>query len=303
MTFFAVFPSYNIARRGERMKQVIYLDVLIFLNTVITFLLLLTSSHLMKIYPTAGRFTLASILGGLSSLIIIAPDLGLPLSLLTRLLFSLIIVVAAYNPKSIPAIAKETGYFFTVNFIFAGIMLFASSLPGISLISYNNGAVYINFSFFSLVGACVICYAVVCILGKITKNKLADTVICNIEITHCGKSVNTSAIIDTGNALTDPFTGHKVIVADRFVLSDILPENIGNYLNGNPDESGIKLIPCNTVSGSSLLPCFKADRIKVSANNRSYELHNTQIAVSSRNLPDVILPSDERSRQLVGSAK
>lgn len=285
------------------MKQVIYLDVLVFLNTVITFLLLLASSRLMKIYPSAGRFTLASILGGLSSLIILAPDLGLILSVLTKLLFSLIIVVAAYNPKSFRAIAKETGYFFTVSFIFAGIMLFASSLPGISLVSYNNGAVYINFSFFSLVGACVICYAVVCILGKITKNKLTDTSVFNIEISHGGKVVNTSAILDTGNALTDPFTGESVIIADKFILSDILPENVKNYLNGTPDENGIKLIPCNTVSGSSLLPCFKADKVIISDGKSSYEIKNVRIAVSSRNLSDVILPSDERSRQLINAAK
>lgn len=285
------------------MKQVIYLDVLIFLNTVITFLLLSASSRLMKIFPTAGRFTLASILGGLSSLIILAPDLGLILSLLTKLLFSLVIVIAAYNPKSLSSIAKETGYFFAVNFIFAGVMLFASSLPGVSLVSYNNGAVYINFSFFSLVAACVICYAVVCILGKITKNKISDTAVFNIEITHCGKTVNTSAILDTGNSLTDPFTGQKVIIADKFVLSDILPENVRNYLSGKPDDSGIRLIPCNTVSGSSLLPCFKADKIKVSGNKSNYEEKNILIAVSNSNLSDVILPSDERSKQLVNTAK
>lgn len=273
------------------MKQVIYLDVLIFLNTIITFLLLLASSRLMKIYPSPGRFAIASVLGGISSLIILAPDLGFFLSLLTKLLFSLIIVISAYNPRSVAAIAKETGYFFVANFIFAGMMLFASSLPGISIVNYNNGAAYINFSFFSLVASCVICYAVTVILGKITKNKASDTVIFNIEITSGEKTINCSAILDTGNALTDPFTGESVIIADKFTLSEILPKNIKTYLCTGNSENGIRLIPCKTVAGSTLLPCFRAEKIRIKEKDSSYEINNAEIAVSDQMMTEVILPS------------
>ena len=273
------------------MKQVIYLDVLIFLNTIITFLLLLASSRLMKIYPSPGRFVIASVLGGISSLIILAPDLGFLLSLMTKLLFSLIIVISAYNPKSVSAIAKETGYFFVVSFIFAGMMLFASSLPGISIVNYNNGAAYINLSFFSLIAACVICYGVTVILGKITKNKAADTAVFNIEITSGEKTINCSAIIDTGNSLTDPFTGEGVIIGDKFTLSAILPENIKIYLETGNSENAIRLIPCKTIAGSALLPCFRVEKIRINDKKFSYEIANPEIAVSSQSMTDIILPS------------
>ena len=272
------------------MKQVIYIDVLIFLNTIITFLLLLASSKLMKIYPSPGRFAIASVSGGIESLIILAPDLGFFLSLITKLLFSLVIVISAYNPKSISAMLKETGYFFVVNFIFAGMMLFASSLPGISIVNYNNGAVYINLSFFSLVAACVICYAVTCLLGKITKNKAADSIVYNIRIETDGKTLNTSAILDTGNALTDPFTGKSVIIADKFTLSEILPQNVKSYLETGRCEKGIRLIPCKTVSGTTLLPCFCADKIRITDNKTKTEINNCEIAVSRQPLTEVILP-------------
>lgn len=290
------------------MKQVIYLDVLIFLNTIITFLLLLASSRLMKIYPSPGRFVIASVLGGISSLIILAPEFGFFLSFLIKLIFSLIIVISAYNPKSFSAIAKETGYFFVVSFIFAGMMLFASSLPGISIVNYNNGAVYINFSFFSLVAACVICYGVTCVLGKITKNKSIDTMIFNIEIMSDGKRINCSAILDTGNSLTDPFTGESVIIADRFTLSEILPENIKNYLSTGNSEKGIKLIPCKTVAGSALMPCFRADKVKITGNDFFNEINNAEIAVSNHELTEIILPSavykpHERRRENASAAK
>ena len=273
------------------MQQVIYIDVLIFLNTIITFLLLLASSKLMKIYPSPGRFTVASVLGGISSLIILAPDLGFFLSLLTKLLFSLVIVISAYNPGSVTAILKETGYFFVVNFIFAGMMLFASSLPGISIVNYNNGAAYINLSFFSLIAACVICYAVTVILGKITKHKAADTAVFNIQITADNKTINCCAILDTGNALTDPFTGESIIISDKFTLSDILPENIRTYLKTGISANGIKLIPCKTVAGSTLMPCFRVKSIRIRKDGTFHEISNAEIAVSDQHLTEVILPS------------
>lgn len=271
------------------MKQVIYIDVLIFLNVIITFLLLLASSKMIKIYPSAGRLTVASVLGGFSSLIILAPEMGLFLSLLTKLLFSLVIVTCAFNPKTLGAIAKETAYFFAANFIFAGTMLFASSLPGISLVNYNNGAVYINFSFFSLIASCVICYGVTCLLNRFSKHRESHCEVFYAEIFMGKKSVKSPAIADSGNALTDPYTGKAVIVSDKATLSEILPYNIKEYFdNGICD--GIKLIPCKTVSGSALLPCFKADRIIIKNDKIKIETENSLIAVSSEKLTEIILP-------------
>lgn len=271
------------------MKQVIYIDVLVFLNMIITFLLLLAASRMMKLFPSSGRMTLACILGGFSSLIILAPEMGFFLSLLTKLLFSVVIVSCAYNPKSLPAIAKETAYFFAVNFIFAGMMLFASSLPGISLISYNNGAVYINFSFFSLIASCVICYLITCLLNRFSRHKASHCEILSAEIYVGKKSVRAAAIADSGNALTDPYTGKSVIVADKSTLQSVLPENVKQYFADGICEE-IKLIPCKTVSGSALLPCFRADRITIKGENTKIEIYDRLIAVSSERLTEIILP-------------
>lgn len=284
---------------GDAVQQVIYIDVLIFLNIIITFVLIHASGRLMRIYPSAGRMTIASILGGFSSLIILAPEMGLIISLLIKLLFSLIIVVCAFNPRSFSAIARETAYFFAVNFIFAGIMLFVASLPGISIVQYNNGAVYINFSFISLIASCLVCYGVTVILGKFSKYKGANCEVMGAEIFVGGKSVKCAAIADTGNALTDPYTSKPLIVADKFTLTPVLPENVRKYLENGSCTDAIKLIPCKTVSGSSLMPCFKADKIIIKGEKLHLELSGREIAVSSQTLAEIILPPSilsERSR-------
>lgn len=274
------------------MSQVIYIDVLIFLNIIITFLLLMAVSGLVRCYPTAGRFVISCVLGGISSLVILAPELNFFISLVIKILFSLVIVVTAYNPKSLRKITKLTAYFFVVNFIFAGIMLFASSLPGISLVNYNNGAVYINLSFFSLVASCVVCYFVTWILGKITKHRETHGLVYSAEIFSQGKKIRCSALLDTGNSLTDPFTGESVVIADKETVSAILPESIIRYLLTGESEKGIKLIPCNTVSGRSLLACFRADNIRIADDKGVYVVENIEIAVSNARLDNLILPVD-----------
>ena len=271
------------------MKQVIYLDVLIFLNMIITFLLLLAAASVMKQYPAAKRMVLACIEGGVSSLIILAPEMGFALSLLVRLLISVIIVASAYKPKTLRLLAKQTAYFFTVNFIFAGVMLFASSLPGISIITYQNGTAYINLSFFSLIAASVICYCVTALLNRLSRHKGAHCQVHTAELSLGGRSVRCPAIADTGNALKDPYTGRSVIVADKSAISEILPESVNAYLEGNAAE-GIRLIPCRTVAGTSLLPCFRADTVTIKTDNGTVFAENEIIAVSNQRLTEIILP-------------
>ena len=274
------------------MKQVIYIDVLIFLNTVITFLLLLASSRLIKIKPKPGRLVVGALVGGASSLVIFAPDMGFAVSLLVKLLFSVVITTVTYKSSSVRAVLRNTGYFFAVSFIFAGMILFVASLPGISIVTYNNGAVYVELSFFSLVAASVICYVVTLILNKITGHSRNSDVTVNAEITAEGQTLSCSAVIDTGNALTDPFSGENIIIGDKLMLNSILPTDIRLYLDGNEEIcSRIRLVSCVTVSGNGLLPVFRADMLVIFGKEEKIIIRKPLIAVCDREISHMILPA------------
>ena len=58
------------------MQQVIYVDVLIFLNTIITFIILLTTVEISGVSPKTFRLLTGSLLGGIFSLIILAPEMN-----------------------------------------------------------------------------------------------------------------------------------------------------------------------------------------------------------------------------------
>lgn len=284
---------YNCFQGDGRVKQVIYIDVLIFLNTVVTFLLLLSASKLLKIFPSGGRLVFGSMLGGASSLIIFAPELGSLLSLLVKFLFSVIITSVTYNPKSFGKLLRCVGYFFCVSFIFAGMMLFAASIPSLSILTYKNGAVYVDFSLISLITASVVCYLITAVLNKITKHSNEWDILVSVRVFAGGKNVQGSAIVDTGNSLTDPFSGESIIIADKFCLHDVIPEDVIHYLNGENDKCGqLRLLPCSTVTSDGLMPVFRAEKVVVKCDGRVKFIEKPLIAVSGKKLPHIILPRD-----------
>jgi stage II sporulation protein GA (sporulation sigma-E factor processing peptidase) len=272
------------------MTQIIYIDVLILLNIIITFLLLLGTSSLLSLSPKPIRYMAGSLLGGASSLVILMPEMGFVLSILTKLIFSFLIVVSVYGPKRVPVAIKETAYFFAVSFIFAGMMMFAASLPGVSLVQYRNGAAYINLSFFSLISACVVCYVITFILGRITSHKASGDIKFSVIIGYGGVVAETQAILDTGNALTDPFTGESVIVGDIACLKTVMPTEIRKYYNNEDVSDRLRLLPCKTVSSETLLPCFRPDRVEIKGGNTSCILKKPLVAVSRQPLDCLIVP-------------
>lgn len=89
----------------------------------------------------------------------------------------------------------------------------------------------------------------------------------SVKITHGGKSVDLTALIDTGNTLTDPISGDAVLVTDACVAGELLglrPEALGNPLQtlSTAGIAGLRLIPYHTVGNpSGLLLGIRADEV------------------------------------------
>ena len=59
------------------------------------------------------------------------------------------------------------------------------------------------------------------------------------------------------------FTGKPVIICDFERAAAVLPDEIIEYLSGHQNIEKIRLIPCRTVSSSSVIPVFKAQNVFV----------------------------------------
>ena len=119
------------------MQTVIYADILIFLNSIITLFILLITSDLLKTDIRRLRLFTGSVLGGIFSLIILAPEMNSILVIITRFLISLIVVIVTFKTDSLKTVVKAVILSFIITVLFGGT---------VSLIMFNffSENIYVN---------------------------------------------------------------------------------------------------------------------------------------------------------------
>ena len=79
-----------------------------------------------------------------------------------------------------------------------------------------------------------------------------------------GKAATLSVMLDTGNMLTDPLTGHPVIIAEKSALKGIVPIGVDltDPIAMSQHIKGIRLIPFKSLGcENGLLAGFKPDKV------------------------------------------
>ena len=124
------------------MKTVVYADVLVVINIIVNYFLLRASAAVISFDFKAWRFLVSSVLGGTFSLIIFVD--GLPAALLAavKLLFLLLMVLAAFGYGSFKRFFKCCAAFLASNLAFAGLMLAGRTFLFPDSIVYKNSVVY-----------------------------------------------------------------------------------------------------------------------------------------------------------------
>jgi len=115
----------------------------------------------------------------------------------------------------------------------------------------------------------------------------------SISLGH--RTVQITALRDSGNTLRDPVSGVPVIVAERSSVgllfdADILGalrrcgENTVSFMTeieNAEQRKRFRVVPCVTVSGRNMLPAFKADAVSVGGHRA-----DVLIAVTNSNIAE-----------------
>jgi len=112
---------------------------------------------------------------------------------------------------------------------------------------------------------------------------------CKLKIEIEEKQIELEAIIDTGNFLRDPITRISVIVVEKSVLKQILPDslldNLHEIISGKDVDIGeylskIRIIPFTSLGKENgLLIGIKATRVCVNYNEEIIEVKNVIIGI------------------------
>lgn len=237
--------------------QTIYIDVLIILNIYVNYFLLKTTAKITCSPLSTPRCILASFYGSLFSLLILAPELPFIVNILIKLAAAVTIVIFAFGIHGKSRSVKNIIAFFSANFIFAGAVYSVYLWLKPQFMHFANSYFYIDFSLILLVVSTAVLYLIVCIFRRLI-NKTPENNDCyEVAVRYREKIFTIHGLADTGNSLTDYFSGCPVIICGKNDFS-----GLRNYY----DRIKFRLIPYSTISQSSVIPVFRPDETVIINN-------------------------------------
>ncbi|HOQ06562.1 MAG TPA: sigma-E processing peptidase SpoIIGA [Clostridiales bacterium] len=284
----------------------IYLDIVILENIVINYLILLVTSRFSKNRTSSLRLFIGSVAGtAYLVLMILLPDTQVYATLFSKFLLSVAMVAIAFNFRKISAFLKTLALFYATTFIFAGAafaLMFFSKDWGI----VRNGVLITPLTFIDAkltelllaVAVALIIFRVVwdTVQSKFVKEKL----LVDISIAVENKSIELSALVDTGNSLHDPLTNLPVVVVEFSAIRDLLPDDIKSIFERNCENdldsvtatisssdwfSRFRLIPFKSLGRENgMMIGFRPDYIEIGADDGKKDIRDVIVGIYNRTL-------------------
>ena len=241
---------------------VVYIDEVFLLNALVDYLLLLSSARLAGEVLHRWRMALAAVLGGLYAAAVFLPGWAFLDHPLCRLACGAGMALAAFGGSR--RLVRVGLIFFGVSAAFAGGVL------ALQLLSGTGGVLDLKSTLLSAAG----CYLFLTLIFHGTLRH-SGRELAPAELELGGRRCRLTALLDTGNTLTDPATGKPVMVAEGEKVSDLFPtgqcpglgellDPVGALERRRGSQLCWRLVPYRAVGVShALLLAVKVDRAKV----------------------------------------
>lgn len=241
------------------MYGVIYVDVLVLVNTIAGWFLLRCAAAFARRPLKPIRMLGASVAAGISSLTILLPPLPAALSVLMKLALVGAIVRLAFPFENFRLYIKSCAAFFAANMLCAAAA-FAAAQAGVRGIAANNCAVYIRVSPVLLI-LCIFAVYVAVEAWDFLFGAGASQTLRSFRAEVMGSPVTGTVLLDSGFRARDPAFGMPLVLFSypgvSTQLSPALREALETYfergtLSDTP--KGLSLAGVRTAGGLSVLP-------------------------------------------------
>ncbi len=260
--------------------MIIYADILFVLNLAVDYLLLFAAARIAGAKFARLRALLGAAIGAVYSFIIFFP-LSKTVLVFTRFCTVLIMVLVTFGKRKIAEFLRLSVIFYISSFIFSGFMMLINSFLKTQNFFAKNGIVYFEFSPMEIVISAAAAFAVTEVLRRLFRHGEVEGKFI-VKIYYGENTAVLKGFTDTGNSLTEPFSGTPVAVAQPKALIKILPEAMLEAMlkKDLSTEYAFRLVPCNTVSGSVLMPAFKPDLVLINNEKGEFEAEELLIGLS-----------------------
>lgn len=233
----------------------IYADILFLVNLYVDYFILLAVKNFLHLQTKSSRILLASLAGALFSLLSLFIYITI-INYILAFIFGFFICSFAFYTREKIVLLKSYICFVFLSFAFSGIVFFLSSFTANAYVI--GGKPYFQISPILLFLFTVLSY-LICEGYRLFRGSLSsDFNFCKIIVEQNGEEFELFAKKDTGNSLTEPFSGLPVIVAEK---------NSFKKITNKPNEV-FRLVPFNSLGGNGLLPAFKPEKVYVKKSGK-----------------------------------
>ena len=214
----------------------VYLDLAVLLDLGIDYLLLLAAQGLSGFGGRHLRLLGAAALGGLYSGLCLLPGLSFLGNLLCRCAVLILMGLTAYGCS--PSALRRTVTFLVLSLALGGMAV---------------GIRQARFSLLLLEAGLLFLLSRLAFGGTPGEKQYVP-----VSLSREGRTIHLNALVDTGNSLRDPITGEPVLVVSAQAaqaLTGLREEQLRSPVKTlcDPPVPGLRLIPCTTVGGSTML--------------------------------------------------
>lgn len=245
------------------MDTVIYGDVLVAVNFIINLMILGLTARLTGIPVKPLRRYLGALAGALASFVIFLPVQGFWVDILIRVGVTAVVIAITYFGHSAKDMLRLSVVFFGVGFLFAGFTVGIWFLIPQELFAYAHGILYLDISPLILVGCIGAAYLFVTAFDRIFDSGGSREGVWRAVITRGSQKTELLLFMDTGNHLTEPFSGLPVMVTSFDVASPLLTAHERSYIMGRPYDMPVGLRPVfySGVGDQGLLYAIRPDKV------------------------------------------
>ena len=216
----------------------IYVDIVFLENIIMNSIILYATSIILKQKPRLFRIIMSSVIGAIYSIALYLTNFKIYTSTISKIILSIIMIYIAFKPSNIKNVCKQVIIFYLTSFIFGGVALNLIYYLKPENISIKNGMFAGDYVLKVIILGAIVALIIVKISIKIIKNKLnPKDMYCKIKMKINEKTVETKAMIDTGNLVKEPITNIPVVIVERSLLEGIISneilDNLENILCGN----------------------------------------------------------------------
>ena len=241
---------------------VVYVDEVFLLNTLVDYLLLLSAARLAGTEIRRLWMLLAALLGGIYAAFVFVPGFGFLESPLYKLAMGTAMVLIAFGGSK--ELLRVSLVFFGVSATFGGGVLALQLLNGTGTVMDLK----------TILLSAAICYGLLTLIfGRGLRHGPRE--LAPMELQLGNRRCRLTALLDTGNTLSDPVTGKPVVVAEVDRGENLFPPGkcpkkaeLGDPVSALEAREGEdhrwRLLPYRAVGVShALLLAIKVDRAKV----------------------------------------